>query len=52
MLLRLITIVADLCGGVHLAEGFFCVVLPEQIGNGFTELALSMGWRLFIADRM
>ena len=23
-------------------EGFFCVVLPEQIGNGFTELALSM----------
>lgn len=27
-------------------EGFFCVVLPEQIGNGFTELALSMGWHL------
>ena len=23
-----------------------CVVLPEQIGNGFTELALSMGWHL------
>ncbi|EJJ2471306.1 tRNA1(Val) (adenine(37)-N6)-methyltransferase [Escherichia coli] len=27
-------------------EGFFCVVLPEQIGNSFTELALSMGWHL------
>lgn len=22
------------------------MVLPEQIGNGFTELALSMGWHL------
>lgn len=21
-------------------------MLPEQIGNGFTELALSMGWHL------
>lgn len=27
-------------------EGFFCVVLPESIGNAFTEQALSMGWHL------
>lgn len=27
-------------------EGFFCVVLPENIGQSFTELALSMGWYL------
>jgi tRNA1Val (adenine37-N6)-methyltransferase len=27
-------------------DGFFCVVLPENIGNGFTERALSMGWHL------
>ncbi len=27
-------------------EGFFCVVLPEGIGNTFTEQALSMGWHL------
>lgn len=27
-------------------EGFFCVVLPEDIGNAFTERALSMGWHL------
>lgn len=27
-------------------EGFFCVVLPESIGNSFTEQALSMGWHL------
>ena len=27
-------------------EGFFCVVLPEQIGNAFTQQALSMGWHL------
>jgi tRNA1Val (adenine37-N6)-methyltransferase len=27
-------------------DGFFCVVLPEDIGNAFTELALSMGWHL------
>ncbi|EPG7964467.1 tRNA(1)(Val) (adenine(37)-N(6))-methyltransferase TrmN [Citrobacter koseri] len=27
-------------------EGFFCVVLPEQTGNTFTQQALSMGWHL------
>lgn len=27
-------------------EGFFCVVLPENIGNSFTEQALAMGWHL------
>lgn len=27
-------------------EGFFCVVLPEHIGNTFTQQALSMGWHL------
>jgi len=27
-------------------DGFFCVVLPENIGNAFTERALSMGWHL------
>ncbi|HFZ8995884.1 TPA: tRNA(1)(Val) (adenine(37)-N(6))-methyltransferase TrmN [Citrobacter freundii] len=27
-------------------EGFFCVVLPEQIGNAFTRQALNMGWHL------
>lgn len=27
-------------------EGFFCVVLPENIGQIFTEQALSMGWYL------
>lgn len=27
-------------------EGFFCVVLPEEIGNLFTEQALKMGWYL------
>lgn len=27
-------------------EGFFCVVLPETVGQGFTQLALSMGWHL------
>ncbi|SNY71237.1 tRNA1Val (adenine37-N6)-methyltransferase [Enterobacter sp. CC120223-11] len=27
-------------------DGFFCVVLPENIGNTFTEQALSMGWHL------
>ncbi len=24
----------------------FCVVLPEQIGNAFTQQALNMGWHL------
>lgn len=27
-------------------EGFFCVVLPENIGNVFTQKALEMGWHL------
>ncbi|EEP8531551.1 tRNA(1)(Val) (adenine(37)-N(6))-methyltransferase TrmN [Salmonella enterica] len=27
-------------------DGFLCVVLPEQIGNAFTQQALSMGWHL------
>jgi Predicted O-methyltransferase len=27
-------------------DGFFCVVLPENIGAAFTEKALSMGWHL------
>lgn len=27
-------------------DGFFCVVLPESIGQTFTEQALSMGWHL------
>lgn len=27
-------------------DGFFCVVLPEQIGNAFTQQALNMGWHL------
>jgi Predicted O-methyltransferase len=27
-------------------EGFFCVVLPENVGQAFTQLALSMGWYL------
>ncbi|MDX6020386.1 tRNA1(Val) (adenine(37)-N6)-methyltransferase [Scandinavium sp. V105_16] len=27
-------------------EGFFCVVLPEDIGNAFSEQALAMGWHL------
>ncbi|MDF3007358.1 MAG: yfiC, partial [Enterobacter kobei] len=27
-------------------EGFFCVVLPENIGNVFTENALEAGWHL------
>ena len=27
-------------------EGFFCVVLPENIGNVFTQKALEMGWNL------
>ena len=27
-------------------EGFFCVVLPEQIGNAFSQQALGMGWHL------
>ena len=27
-------------------DGFFCVVLPENIGSVFTEQALSMGWHL------
>ncbi|MTH45810.1 tRNA(1)(Val) (adenine(37)-N(6))-methyltransferase TrmN [Intestinirhabdus alba] len=27
-------------------EGFFCVVLPEAIGNTFTQQALDMGWHL------
>ncbi|GCB37954.1 MULTISPECIES: tRNA(1)(Val) (adenine(37)-N(6))-methyltransferase TrmN [Citrobacter] len=27
-------------------DGFFCVVLPEQIGNAFTQQALSIGWHL------
>ena len=27
-------------------DGFFCVVLPENIGQTFTQQALSMGWHL------
>lgn len=27
-------------------DGFFCVVLPENIGQMFTQQALSMGWHL------
>lgn len=27
-------------------DGFFCVVLPENIGTAFSEQALSMGWHL------
>lgn len=27
-------------------EGFFCVVLPENVGSAFTEQALAMGWNL------
>lgn len=27
-------------------DGFFCVVLPEDIGNTFTQQALEMGWFL------
>lgn len=27
-------------------EGYFCVVLPEAIGQAFSQLALSMGWHL------
>lgn len=33
-------------GGLHYGRRFFCVVLPEQIGNAFTQQALSMGWHL------
>jgi tRNA1Val (adenine37-N6)-methyltransferase len=29
-----------------LRKTVFCVVLPEQIGNAFTQQALSMGWHL------
>ncbi len=32
-------------------EGFFCVVLPEQIGNGFTELALAWAG-IYVCGRM
>ncbi len=29
-----------------IAKTAFCVVLPEQIGNAFTQQALNMGWHL------
>ena len=38
----LLTCAADLIT----EEGFFCVVLPVDIGNAFVERAKAMGWRL------
>lgn len=32
--------------GLITEEGFLCVVLPENIGNSFTQQALNMGWHL------
>ena len=32
--------------GLITEEGFLCVVLPENIGNTFTQQALNMGWHL------
>lgn len=34
------------CGGLYYRRWLFCVVLPEQIGNAFTQQALNMGWHL------
>lgn len=34
------------CGGLYYRRRLFCVVLPEQIGNAFTQQALNMGWHL------
>ncbi|PLK87427.1 tRNA (adenosine(37)-N6)-methyltransferase TrmM, partial [Klebsiella pneumoniae] len=35
------------CAAEHITEeGFFCVVLPVDIGNAFIERARAMGWHL------
>ena len=35
------------CAAEHITEeGFFCVVLPVDIGNAFIERATAMGWHL------